>query len=42
VSAFCRAGSPAATALRSWLRFTFVKREDVLHEALERLARLRA
>ena len=41
-SAFCRAGSPAARSLASWVRFTFVKREDVLREALDRLARLRA
>jgi N-succinyldiaminopimelate aminotransferase len=37
VSAFCRPGS---VAMRSWLRFTFVKREDVLMEAVGRLAGL--
>jgi N-succinyldiaminopimelate aminotransferase len=37
VSAFCRPGSDA---MRSWVRFTFVKREDVLVEAVRRLARL--
>lgn len=40
VGAFCQAGSPAAERLRSWVRFTFVKREEVLREALERLGRL--
>lgn len=40
VAAFCRAGSPAAQQLRSWLRFTFVKREDVLVEAVDRLQRI--
>ncbi len=40
VSAFCQAGSPAAEQLRSWARFTFVKREEVLVEGLRRLARL--
>lgn len=40
VSAFCQAGSPAAQRLRSWVRFTFVKREDVLDEGLRRLSRL--
>ena len=37
VSAFCRPGSQE---MRSWLRFTFVKREDVLVEAVERLHQL--
>jgi len=37
VSAFCRPGSDA---MRSWVRFTFVKQESVLAEAIERLARL--
>lgn len=37
VSAFCRPGSDA---MRTWVRFTFVKREAVLVEAVERLARL--
>ena len=32
---------PADEALRSWVRFTFVKRESVLHEAADRLAGLR-
>ena len=44
VSAFTHAGSPVDQALRSWVRFTFVKREDVLTEAVARLqpaARLR-
>lgn len=39
-TAFTRAGSPTAEALGSWLRFTFVKREDVLAQAAERLAAL--
>ncbi len=42
VSAFCRAGSPAAQRLRTWVRFTFVKREEVLAEAVERLRGLGA
>ena len=42
VSAFTRRGSRADTALGSWVRFTFVKREEVLAEAVERLARLGA
>ncbi|WP_125774142.1 pyridoxal phosphate-dependent aminotransferase [Antribacter gilvus] len=40
VSAFCAAGSPTADAFRSRIRFTFVKREEVLREAATRLARL--
>jgi N-succinyldiaminopimelate aminotransferase len=40
VSAFCTPGSTTARALASRVRFTFVKREDVLHEAVGRLARL--
>ena len=40
VGAFCQAGSPAAERLRTWVRFTFVKREDVLAEGLRRLSRL--
>ena len=40
VAAFCQAGSPAARQLRSWLRFTFVKREEVLVEAVDRLQRI--
>ncbi len=39
VSAFCRAGSATADALASRVRFTFVKREDVLRDAVERLHR---
>lgn len=42
VSAFCREGSTAYARLRSSVRFTFVKREEVLREAAARLARLRA
>jgi len=42
VSAFCRQGSTAYGRLRSSVRFTFVKREEVLREAAARLARLRA
>ncbi|RGE24180.1 pyridoxal phosphate-dependent aminotransferase [Leucobacter sp. wl10] len=38
VSAFCREGSRAATALSSWVRFTFVKDEQTLRTAIERLA----
>ncbi|HWJ85939.1 MAG TPA: aminotransferase class I/II-fold pyridoxal phosphate-dependent enzyme [Cellulomonas sp.] len=41
VTAFTHAGSSADAALRSWVRFTFVKREQVLREAVGRLARLR-
>jgi N-succinyldiaminopimelate aminotransferase len=41
VSAFCREGSTAHGRLRSSVRFTFVKREEVLREAATRLARLR-
>ncbi|HEY5518363.1 MAG TPA: pyridoxal phosphate-dependent aminotransferase, partial [Cellulomonas sp.] len=37
VSAFTRAGSVADDALRSAVRFTFVKRESVLREAVDRL-----
>ncbi|ANC30853.1 aminotransferase class I/II-fold pyridoxal phosphate-dependent enzyme [Isoptericola dokdonensis] len=40
VSAFCRASSPAADALASRVRFTFVKRSDVLRDAVGRLAAL--
>ena len=40
VSAFCRARSAAAGSLASRVRFTFVKREEVLVEAVERLRRL--
>ncbi|GEA89524.1 pyridoxal phosphate-dependent aminotransferase [Cellulomonas cellasea] len=37
VSAFVHAGSAADAALRTSVRFTFVKREPVLREAVERL-----
>lgn len=37
VSAFVQTGSAADAALRTSVRFTFVKREAVLHEAVERL-----
>ena len=40
VSAFTHAGSEVDVALRSWVRFTFVKRDDVLDEAVRRLHRL--
>jgi N-succinyldiaminopimelate aminotransferase len=39
VSAFTRPGSDVDVALRSWVRFTFVKRDDVLAEAVARLRR---
>lgn len=42
VSAFCRAGSETAAALSSWVRFTFVKDEQTLRTAVERLAGLRS
>ena len=42
VSAFCRAESPTAEALKNWVRFTFVKDEAVLRAAVERLLRLAA
>jgi N-succinyldiaminopimelate aminotransferase len=41
VSAFCREGSQVRDAFRSSVRFTFVKRDDVLTEAVRGLARLR-
>ena len=41
MTAFCRDGSPAHAALRSSVRFTFVKRPEVLREAVTWLARLR-
>jgi N-succinyldiaminopimelate aminotransferase len=41
VTAFTHDGSSADVALRSWVRFTFVKRESVLHAAANRLAGLR-
>ncbi|MBO3096618.1 pyridoxal phosphate-dependent aminotransferase [Cellulomonas dongxiuzhuiae] len=37
VGAFTRAGSPTHDALRTWVRFTFVKRQDVLEDAVTRL-----
>lgn len=37
VSAFTRAGSPTHDTLRTWVRFTFVKRHDVLEDAVARL-----
>ncbi|MGF0116166.1 pyridoxal phosphate-dependent aminotransferase [Promicromonospora sp. Marseille-Q5078] len=40
VSAFCRPGTATAEALASRVRFTFVKREDVLRDAVDRLHRL--
>ncbi len=42
VRAFTHPGSAADRALGSWVRFTFVKRREVLEEAVTRLARLRA
>lgn len=42
LSAFCLVGSPTAEALKSWVRFTFVKREDTLRTGIERLQGLRA
>ncbi|QCB94306.1 pyridoxal phosphate-dependent aminotransferase [Cellulomonas shaoxiangyii] len=41
VRAFTRPGSVAHHALGSYVRFTFVKRREVLEEAVTRLARLR-
>lgn len=40
VSAFSTPGSATGRSLRSWVRFTFVKREDVLRDAVERLGAL--
>jgi N-succinyldiaminopimelate aminotransferase len=40
MTAFCRAGSRMHQTLRSSLRFTFVKRPEVLQQAVARLARL--
>ncbi len=42
LSAFCHEGSVAAKELVNWVRFTFVKRDDTLHTAIERLQGLRA
>ena len=39
VSAFTRPGTAAHDALRTWVRFTFVKRREVLEDAAERLRR---
>lgn len=41
VSAFCIEGSATADALTSWVRFTFVKEEATLHEAIRRLGALK-
>ena len=41
VSAFCRAGSETAEALKNWVRFTFVKDEGTIETAIERLSGLR-
>ena len=41
VSAFCAEGSPTSVALSSWVRFTFVKEEATLREAIARLQALR-
>ena len=40
VSAFCVPGGEVAERLRSWVRFTYCKRTEVLQEAVARLARL--
>lgn len=40
VTAFTHAGSDVDAALRSWVRFTFVKREEVLAQAVAGLHRL--
>ncbi|MGK0715842.1 aminotransferase class I/II-fold pyridoxal phosphate-dependent enzyme [Leucobacter sp. W1153] len=37
VSAFCREGSTTASELANWVRFTFVKDEATLREAIRRL-----
>jgi N-succinyldiaminopimelate aminotransferase len=41
VSAFCLDRSPSAAALRSWVRFTFVKSDEVIARAVAGLGRLR-
>ncbi|WP_250444468.1 pyridoxal phosphate-dependent aminotransferase [Actinotalea sp. C106] len=41
ISAFCQGGSATSAALASRVRFTFVKREAVLYEAVRRLEGLR-
>ena len=40
VSAFCREGSATSQALAPWVRFTFVKDEQTLRTAVERLREL--
>jgi N-succinyldiaminopimelate aminotransferase len=40
MTAFCRPGSPTHDRLRNAVRFTFVKREDTLREAVTRLRAL--
>ncbi|MGC3953300.1 MAG: pyridoxal phosphate-dependent aminotransferase [Propionicimonas sp.] len=40
MTAFCREGSASHAALRSSLRFTFVKRPEVLRQAVSQLGRL--
>ena len=42
VSAFCLAGSETAERLASWVRFTFVKDEETLRTAIDRLRTLAA
>lgn len=42
VSAFCVPGGPVAERLRSWVRFTYCKRPEVLADGVARLARLRS
>ena len=41
-TAFCQPGSETSAALRSYVRFTFVKREATVREAVRRLASGRA
>ncbi|WP_087011240.1 pyridoxal phosphate-dependent aminotransferase [Leucobacter sp. 7(1)] len=41
LSAFCRPGSVTAEALAPWVRFTFVKNEETLRTAVERLREFR-
>lgn len=40
LSAFCAAGSETARELANWIRFTFVKDEETLREAISRLGKL--
>lgn len=40
LSAFCAAGSETARELANWVRFTFVKDESTLTEAISRLSKL--